>query len=79
MGITPLSSTSLSQRRMMFLADKLTCDLPRNLEIAELRFLLVEYLKQQPKRRHRDWAAQKRRQRARIRARALAALEGDHP
>jgi len=76
-----LSSASLSQQRIVFLADKLVHDQPRNLEIAELRFLLNELMKQQPRQRRRDWAAVKRRQRARARARAraLAALEGEHP
>jgi hypothetical protein len=52
------------------LTNRLANELPRNSQIAELRFLLHEYGKQQPKaprKRVRDWAAQKRRQRARRR------------
>ena len=52
------------------LTNRLANELPRNSEIAELRFLLHEYGKQQPKsprKRVRDWAATKRRQRARRR------------
>src|SRR6516164_3221846 len=61
------------------LANRLANELPRNSQIAELRFLLHEYGKQQPKLskppRKRDWAAQKRRQRARRRQQALTAAQ----
>ena len=60
------------------LADKLANELPRNSQIAELRFLLHEYGKQEPKSLRklvRDWAAIKRRQRARRRQLIAGAQE----
>ena len=60
------------------LTNKLANELPRNSQIAELRFLLGEYAKQQPKllrKRVRDWAAIKRRQRARRRQLIAAAAQ----
>jgi hypothetical protein len=59
---------------IMTLTNKLANELPRNSQIAELRFLVSEYGKQQPKpprKRKRDWAGQKRRQRARRRQLAI--------
>jgi hypothetical protein len=47
------------------LTDKLVAEQPRNLDLAHLRFLLNVYKSQRPKHRQRDWAAIKRRQRAR--------------
>ena len=60
------------------LTNRLANELPRNSQIAELRFLLGEYAKQQPKsprKRVRDWAAIKRRQRARRRQLIAAATQ----
>ena len=60
------------------LTNRLANELPRNSQIAELRFLLHEYGKQQPKsprKRVRDWAAIKRRQRARRRQLIAAAAQ----
>ena len=61
------------------LTNRLANELPRNSQIAELRFLLHEYGKQQPKLskplRKRDWAGQKRRQRARRRQLIAAAAQ----
>ena len=60
------------------LTNKLANELPRNSQIAELRFLLGEYAKQQPRplrKRVRDWAAIKRRQRARRRQLSAAAAQ----
>ena len=53
------------------LTDKLVADQPRNLDLARLRFLLNVRKAEQP--RKRDWAAQKRRQRARRRQLAVTA------
>jgi len=59
------------------LTNRLANELPRNSQIAELRFLLHEYGKQQPKSspRKRDWAAIKRRQRARRRQLTVTAAQ----
>ena len=60
------------------LTDKLVADQPRNLDLAHLRFLLNTLKQEQPKPRKRDWAAQKRRQRAR-RRQLTAGQEPDTP
>jgi len=57
------------------LVDKLVADQPRNLDLAHLRFLLKAYKHERPKPRKRDWAAQKRRQRARRRQLIAAAAQ----
>ena len=57
------------------LTDKLVADQPRNLDLAHLRFLLNVLKQERPKPRKRDWAAQKRRQRARRRQLIVAAAQ----
>jgi hypothetical protein len=70
------------------LADKIACDIPRNLDIASLRYTIHQLAAQRPaaavparKRRRRVvaahyWRDRKRVQRARIRAAKAAAAEG---
>jgi hypothetical protein len=58
------------------LVDKLVADQPRNLDLAHLRFLLNVLTQERPKPpRKRDWAGQKRRQRARRRQLIAAAAQ----
>ena len=60
---------------IMILIDKLVADQPRNLDLAHLRFLLNVLKQERPKSRKRDWAAQKRRQRARRRQLTVTAAQ----
>jgi hypothetical protein len=57
------------------LTNKLVAAQPRNLDLAHLRFLLNVLKQERPKPRKRDWAAQKRRQRARRRQLIVAAAQ----